>query len=213
MLDRLLERNSYAMGIAARHTGAWVDAFRPSGPDNPIDPVRRYMRLPAQFMAARGGERRANLPGDLLWHGVFDTLYTQPGDYLSGPQGTFFIASQVALGPALCVMTNRVVTLTRPGRQSAVSGNPYGGYSPDRVDIVIRDWPAAVVMNEHYGRQGASLPTDEPLAYLSLMLPSMDGRRLHPGDLVHDDIGRSAVLVATEETPTGWRLAAKMVTN
>jgi hypothetical protein len=171
------------------------------------------MRLPAHFGSARGGDRSANVPGDPLWHGTFDFSYTQPGDYLSGSQGTFFIASQAGLGPVLCVRTNRVVTLTRPGRQTTVSGNPYGGYSPANAMTVIRNWPAAVLTNDHYGRQGASLPTEQPLAFLSLLLPCLSGIQPNPGDLLTDDIGRSATLVATEETATGWRLMAKMVTN
>src|SRR5579875_583148 len=105
---------SRGMGVAARALGQSCDAYRPSGPGNPLGIANRYLRLPASFNAQDPSYARPNGYGRALWFGVFDAAYTQPGDYLVGPMGTYFIAAQQALLPVLCVQTNRVLNALRP---------------------------------------------------------------------------------------------------
>ena len=43
--------------------------------------------------------------------------------------GVFFIASQAPLLPILCVKTNRIITIARPGMQTNTAINAYGGFT------------------------------------------------------------------------------------
>jgi hypothetical protein len=207
------DRHWYAMGVAARHSGTWAEAFRPAGPAEPLSMSHRFLRLPVCFVPARGGERRTNLPGDPFWDGIFDASYTRPGDYIVAQTGTFFIASQLPLLPVLCVRTNRTISASRPTPQTRVTGNSYGGYRPGSAEPLLTKWPACVTISSQYGRPEASLPTNQPSANFNILLPNMSRIVLSTGDLVTDDLGRSGVLIATEQTDLGWRVTAKAVTN
>jgi len=46
-----------------------------------------------------------------------------------------------------------------------------------------------------------------------VLLPAPVGVVLAYGDLMSDDLGRSAVITSTELTPLGWRLNAKLATT
>lgn len=213
MGTRLQDRHCYAMGIAARHIGAWADAYRPKGTSDPLNPQQRFLRLTAGFLPGSGSAKRPNQPGNPFWQGVFDASYTQPGDYLVAPSGTYFIGSQAPLLPVLCVKTNRTIDVARPGVQMAISVNPYGGYNPAGSVAILNGWPASMTTNTYYGQPEAALPADQPNAYLDILLPTINQAVLRDGDIVTDDLGRSAVLVASELTDFGWRLVAKVVTT
>src|SRR5271167_528863 len=100
---KLQDRLYLGLGLSARHTGQLADAFRPSGPLDPLNRQNRYLRLPATCVSSGGGYSRTNTYGDALWYGVFDASYTRVGDYLVMESGTFFVASQAPLLPILCV--------------------------------------------------------------------------------------------------------------
>ena len=110
----LQDRIARGRGTAARHIGASYDAFRPTSPFEPMATANRYLRLPAAFNAEDPTFKRPTGYGSATWFGLFDNAYTQPGDYLRGPEGIFFIAAQQALLPNLCVLTNRLLDLVRP---------------------------------------------------------------------------------------------------
>jgi hypothetical protein len=207
------DRHCYAMGVAARHVGFWAEAFRPAGPDEPLRPGHRFLRLPVSFVPARGGERRTILPGDPLWQGIFDASYTQPGDYIVAGTGIFFIASQVPLLPVLCVRTNRTISITRPATQNQLTGTNYGGYRPGASTPVLTKWPVSAITSGQYGQPETTLPTNQPSANLSLLIPPLKETLLSNGDIIVDDLGRSGVLISTEQTDLGWRATVKIVTT
>lgn len=173
----------------------------------------RFLKLPACFVPARGGDRRANLPGDPFWDGIFDASYTRPGDYIVAETGVFFIASQLPLLPVLCVRTNRTISLARPAAQTRVSSNTYGGYRLGSAEPILTKWPASVMISSQYGKPEATLPTNQPSANFNILLPNTGHAALANGDLLSDDLGRSGVLIGTEQTDLGWRLTARAITN
>jgi hypothetical protein len=199
--------------MAARHIGDLADAFRPDGSDNPLEPQNRYLRLPAFFQPARGGMNQTNQPGDPLWYGTFDTAYTRVGDYICTQGQTYYIASQRPLLPVLCVETNRVISLSRPVAQTTVSMNSYGSYTAASAVCFLSQWPASVLTNNRTTRSEASLPTDVPTAFLNVLLPRIAHIVITTGDILIDELGRNASVIATEETALGWRLMAKLIGN
>jgi hypothetical protein len=211
--QRLQDRLYYGLGIAAHRTGDSTDAFRPNGPINPIGESNRFLRLAASFLPMDGGAARANGYGAALWQGIFDAAYTRPGDYLVQQQRTFFIAAQQPLLPVLCIQTNRTISVLRPNQQTAPASNPYGGYTDNQAATLMGGWPASVIGVNGKGEPAAGLPTDQIIPLLAILMPAAQFVSLAPGDLISDDLGRTAVITGSELSGLGWRLTAKLATT
>jgi hypothetical protein len=200
------------LGLAARGAGDWCDLYRPAGPANPLDAGNRVLRMPAAFVALDNPAAPVSY-GTATWQGIFDAAYAQPGDYLVGAEGVFFIAAITRLGPVICVRANRTVTLSRPAAKSAAGLSRYGGVVPAQTVALMTSWPASVLTRPREGGRGA-LPADAPglpggPGGWEVLVPGTPGVLLRPGDLIRDDLGRTAVLAGTELTQLGWRLLAR----
>lgn len=223
---RLQDLISRGMGTAARRAGVVCDAYRPRDGFNPLAPTNRYLQLTAAFNAEDPGFRRANAYGRSVWYGVFDSAYTQPGDYLVERDGTrvWFIATQPSLLPVVCVLTNRVVSFARPAAPMLPGINSYGGVL--RADLVplLTDWPASVLAGGTGEREPAELPSDVRLAGYSVLVPARprsattvcdeaSQTMLRADDLMTDDLGRNYVVSSAELSEMGWRLLVKLATT
>jgi hypothetical protein len=211
--QRLQDRLYYSLGIAARRTGDLTDAFRPNGPDHPLDKCNRFLRLHASFLPMEGGANRANAYGTALWQGLFDAAYTRPGDYLVQRERIFFVAAQQSLLPVLCIQANRTISISQPALQTSAASNPYGGYTESGTTVLMNGWPASVLGANEKGEPAAGLPTDQLIPYMAVLMPASPGVNLSPGDLISDDLGRSAVIIGSELSHLGWRLTAKLATT
>lgn len=214
----LQDRISWGLNVAARHIGRNTDAYRPKGPANPLSSANRFLRLHAAFSAPDGKFNRPNGYGSSLWHGVFDSAYTQPGDFLAQGKDIWFIAAQQKLLPILCVQTNRIVSFVRPAAPGSTGLNAYGGVSLGAATGLIRNYPASVLGASGAGQPAANLPTDTSIGYWTVQLPAasaLDGSPviLKPADLMTDDLGRTAVVAGAELTDLGWRLTVKQATT
>jgi hypothetical protein len=208
--QKLQDKIYLALGKSACFTGATADAYRPTGPEGPLNKQNRYLRLPAVFTPADG---KSDGYGQPLWHGVFDGSYTRPGDYLVCSSRIFFIASQEPLAPILCVRTNRTISIVRPNQQTMVATNPYGGYQGGDASQLLLEYPASVLGENRSSASNVDLPSDLTVPYWSVLLPAPSGLLLSPGDLITDDLNRSAVIASSELTSLGWRINAKMATT
>jgi hypothetical protein len=207
------------LGAAARAAGAWCALYRPQTAAAPMGSGNLLLRLPAMF----ANPQNFNAPvgyGDAMWEGYFDAGYSRAGDYVCGPDGVFFIASQPRLGPVLCVKTNRVLSFARPGAPTAAGVNRYVGVQQATAATLLTDWPASVLAAGVGGR--GALPADAPgviggAGGWSVLLPAvrLGGAvvMLHTGDLATDDLGRTGVVSTTELTDLGWRLHIRQATS
>jgi hypothetical protein len=210
---KLQDRLYLGSGLSARQVGQSADAFRPKGPFNPLDKQNRFLRLPATFVSAKGSGGRTNVYGDALWHGIFDASYTRAGDYLILETGKFFIASQEHLLPVLCVKANRIISIVRPNLQTSPASNAYGGYTSGSSVPLMEGWPASVLGENRSSASETDLPTDQVIPYWNVLLPAVARVILSPGDLITDDLDRTAVIAGSELTDLGWRISAKMATT
>jgi hypothetical protein len=195
---------SKGWGTAARRTGLPYVVYRPHGSSNPLNTRNRVIKLCAAFVPSVGAGAGINGYGSILWRGVFDSSYTLPGDYLVGPAVSFFIASQWATQPILCVQTGNIVTVNRS--RATVSGS-YSGFVVSTAQEVVAGWPALLIAvaakiqgalpETHFGNWVAFLPT----------LPSP----LQVADIVIDDLGRQFIVAAAQSSNLGWRLALRQV--
>ena len=201
------------MGTTARQIGQLADAFRPVGPFRPLDKQHRFLRLPVAFVSAKGTDSRTNVYGDSLWHGIYDASYTRAGDYLVMASAIYFVASQIPLLPVLCVRTNRTISILQPRMQTSTAANQYGGYVSSGSTSLMEHWPAAVLGESKSSANTVGLPTDQVTPYWNIFVPSPEGVVLSPGDIVTDDLDRTAVIVSSELTNLGWRINARMATT
>ena len=200
----LTDRIYRGMGVAARRLGSLYIVYRPTATANPLSSRNRVIKLFAAFSAGDGGFARAESYGDAIWSGVFDGCYTQPGDYLVGAAGTFFIAAQAPLLPVQCIKTNRVLTITRPA-QPLVGG--YSGLVIETASDIDTGWPASVLALST--RISGNLP-DTRFGNWSVLLPQLPAPP-QAADVIVDDSGRNFVVGATEQSDLGWRLIVREV--
>ena len=210
---RIQDRIQWGNNVAARWLGRQTDAYRPRGSDSPLAGVNRYLRLHASFRPATGGYRQAGGYGNALWHGIFDAAYTRCGDYLVQNDMIWFIASQHDMLPVLCVRTNRTVSLSRPATPSAAGTNAYGGIMATNALPLMTNWPASVLGTSGSGLPQAGLPNDISVPYWTVLMPALPDVAIVPSDVLSDEIGRNAVVSATELSELGWRLTVKQMTT
>jgi hypothetical protein len=210
---KLQDRLYLGLGLSARHVGQSTDAFRPSGPFQPLAARNRFLRLPTTFTSSNGKYSQTNQFGNALWYGTFDGSYTKPGDYLITADATYFVASQAPLLPILCARTNRIISISRPNVQANIAGNTYGGYTLGASTMLMTDWPASVLGEGRSSHSTTDLPTDQGTPYWNVLVPSPMGVVLSPGDIMTDDLGRAAVISGSELTDLGWRIIARMATT
>jgi hypothetical protein len=212
-VERIQDRISWGLNVAARSIGAQTDAYRPRGADTPLAPAHRFLRLHAAFGPADGGFSHTNTHGTPLWRGYFDAEYTQPGDYLVQQGRIFFVAAQPDLLPVLCVLTNRIVSFHRPSADGDPTSGGYGGLTALSNVALAKAWPASVLGTGGDGYPQAGLPTDTTVPRWTVLLPVMPDLVFSPSDLMTDDLGRSAIVTAAEPSELGWRLSVRQATT
>lgn len=220
---RVQDLISRGLGTAARMVGVRCDAYRPSGPVDPLAPVNRFLQLTAAFNAADSSFRRAQAYGKPVWYGIFDSAYTVPGDYLVECGGTrrWFVAAQPPLLPVVCILTNRVVSFYRPAGPSSAGINGYGGVQRTELLPLLVNWPASVLAGGTGEREPAELPSDVRLGGYSVLLPTAPADRGRPvahallrsDDLMSDELSRNYVVSSAELSELGWRLLVKLATT
>jgi hypothetical protein len=161
----------------------------------------RNVSLNAQDMTYK----KPNGYGKPLWFGLFDGTGLQPGDYLAGPQGTFFIAAIQPLLPILVVECNRVISLFRPQAQTGIGKQAYGGTTISNQREVVSGVPCSILQGTKGEKSEAQLPGDTRSAWWTILIPSSVCRVL-PDDILTDDIGLRYVISSVELTDLGYRL-------
>ena len=205
-LQNLISKGS---GVAARRLGSPFVVYRPRGAVSPLSTRNRLIKLYAAFSAQDESFRRVTGYGEAVWWGVFDSVYTEAGDYLSGidPEGSasvFFVAAQRPLLPAQCVKTNRVIGLSRP--PAPVTGG-YGGMVAETATVVLDGWPASLLCLA--ARVSGRLP-ETRYGNWNLLLPRLPVS-VQAGDVVTDDLGRHFLTASAEQSDLGWRLTVRQV--
>jgi hypothetical protein len=146
----------------------------------------------------------------IFWRGTLDGVYTKPGDYLVVNDEIYFVASQAPFQPIICVRTNRTISIGRATQVPVGSAAAYGGFSPANTTAFLTDYPSAVVVENKMSPSSAGLPTDQAIPYWAVYLPAHPSVTILAGDLISDEIGRSAIVSYADQSAMGWHLIAKM---
>ena len=217
---RLEDALRRGMGRTAEIIGAWCHTYRPRGAGPALDPMNRTLRLLAGFGPPTEGWRSPGY-GKVVWFGYFDAAYTAVGDYVvrsdshfgAKDGGVWFVIAQEILQPVLCVRTNRTVDILRPAAIGQLGVNGYGGLDRASATSVATGWPAAVLSAGRGGAASAGLPSDVPAGSWLVLLPASVAEILRGGDMIADDLGRTAIIADAELTHHGWRVTARQAST
>jgi hypothetical protein len=208
--DRLQDRLYWGLNRMANKMGQVTDAYRSNGISDPLNRSNRFLQLRAAFSRADGHFTQPVGYEVALWRGYFDASYTRVGDYLVHQNEVWFIAAQHSLLPVLCVRTNRIISITR--QVTPATGTPTSSATAATSITVISEWPASVLGTAPQGRPLTDLPGDTRIPTAVALLPHTHGQILQSADVVTDELGRAAIVVATELSDLGWRLNIRDIT-
>ena len=196
---------------AALRIGLKYQVIRPVGTATPLTSGNLVMSLYASFTPHSAAQFSFGKPSDYkdtMYHGLFDATSTQVGDYLTGQQGRFFVASLDPLMPTLCVQCNRTLTIKRAGSVSSpgISGT-YSGDTASTEVVLAAGFPGSVVMRARgLSSSGSTLPMDIGSGSYEVLLPAIPGVLPRPSDIVIDDLGRRFLVNTCEVSALGWRM-------
>lgn len=200
-------------GLAAQRTGYAFDWYRPSAPADPISDGNLQGQVNASFTVGPSSFNFERVPNhkDVLFNGLFDATGFQAGDYLVNTSfGTYFVAQLAPLVPPLCVLCNRVLTISAPGPSKSYGAQPeYMGTTPNNENPLMTAFPAAVLFDARGRAQEVGLPLDLPSPFFSVIMPAWPGIDVRTSMLISDDQDRRYVVSAAERSAFGWRLFAQ----
>jgi hypothetical protein len=220
----LLQKKVYGgYAKAATRVGLDYAVYRAASASNPTDPARQITTLKAQFTIHSSTNFSFIKPSDYqnpLFHMLGDPTNLLVGDYLIGPQGTFFIASITPSMPPLAVQCNRTVTVYSPGPQAGAGLSGYGGtlsQSPGNIaagraneTALMTAWPCSLLLRSRATRD-AYLPADTGSGMFRCLMPAFGSVILRTTNIFADDIGNRYVSNVAEKQDLGWRFDLQQV--
>jgi hypothetical protein len=119
-----------------------------------------------------------------IWFGAYDTTLTQPGDYLVGQQGTYFIATEFLPSPPSLVYCNANLTVQRDGGSTPSPQARFGSLL--NPTILAQDFPGWLMSAERRTTPELAMPGDVPLPSANIMLPVSVTSEILRGDIILD---------------------------
>lgn len=197
---------------AATRLGPPCQQFRASGPNTPLAVALGSLNVWATTDAALKGATPMQF-GKPQWYAAVERAGLAVGDYLVGPQGTFFVSSLDYPGPVGLIYCNRTINAAR-ALDELPDGiyEPGGGNSIATAEPFMAGWPASVLQigsGSKMASTGMNLPTDAKLPGIAILLP-ITAPQLCFNDLVTDDLGQRYAIASAECSALGWRLTGMM---
>ena len=202
-----LQAKVYAgYAAAAQRVGLSFAQYRPNAGTPALAAGNQIGALLAAFDTGPFNFAKNQDYGKATWNCLADGRALQPGDYLSGASGTYFIASMQPLLPILAVMCNRTITVWRPQQQAAIGPLGYGGSTQTNETAIATLFPASVLAASKTGHAPTNLPGDVAAAWFTLLLPTLPGGTpILDHDVITDDLNNRYVLSGVELSALGWR--------
>jgi hypothetical protein len=204
-------RINHGYSIASSKLGAQFNLYRPISTGPVIDPINLIDIVYAGFdIDPRFSHKAPAVQGEMHSYALLDLTNIQPADYLTDGCRTYFVANIEPLRPALCVLTNRVVSIYRPS-STPTSSAYYGGNVTGLGDPQITEWPASMILGPKGEVNPSGLPADPRAPWYAVMLPAYTDDSgvttiFKTGDVMVDELNRRFTVSATELTPAGWRI-------
>ncbi|QBJ80517.1 hypothetical protein [Aquitalea sp. USM4] len=193
-------------GKAAKRIGFPYQQFRPTSANNPLA-TTALQSLYCSFTTNFRYDQ-PNKYGQATWLGIFDGTNVDPGDFLVGHQGTYFVAAMQDTLPIYCVQCNRTISVLRVTIADQVGAIGEGGDAQEVEVAMMTGWPASILQGTKGEQNDAKLPSDVRTPWWSILFPDYPGVILRTSDVIRDDIGRKYIISSAELTDMGWRITA-----
>ena len=193
-------------GKAAQRIGPINTVYRATGALDPLG--QTVTTLYASYNAEDMKYGRPNKYGKPTWFGVFDGTLVKVGDYLTGPQGTFFVAAMQLTLPILMVECNSTLNFYRAPAKTGGGLQGYGGTTTGNRELLMSGWPASVLQGSKGEKGDAVLPGDTRSPWWTILMPYSNGIMLRTSDIGTDNHGRQYIISSAELTDAGWRITA-----
>lgn len=204
---KLRDKIYIGYGKAAKRIGFDYQQFRATSASNPLTSTA-LQTLPASF-TTNFNYSAPNKYGQATWLGLFDARTFQPGDFLVGRQGTFFVAAMQDTLPIYCVQANRVVRVLRVSQDAPIGLGSWAGDKRDTTEVpLMQGWPASILQGTKGETNETKLPGDVKTPWWAILMPAWPGVELRTSDIIRDDLDRKYVISSAELTDMGWRITA-----
>ena len=212
---RLQSKLYSGYGKAAKRIGYQFTIYRPVNSANPIVSANIVGSPVNAAFTPRAAGYNFEITSDYkqpLFHGLFDATSINVGDYLHADgHGTYFLIAKQDHLPILCVECNNVVSVTRAAVDSGYGpSTSYSGDVASSETPVITSWPASLIYEARGKNSGAQFPLDDEKPYFMILLPALAGVDIRTSDIITDNDARRYLITASELSPLGWRIVAKL---
>ncbi|WP_019091745.1 hypothetical protein [Komagataeibacter europaeus] len=201
---------------AALRLGATTAQYRPGSLTAPM--TTAY----ATMLAAFNADKAFGFQAPALWDkpavfGLFDTTDVQSGDLLTCAGENYFVARLEPFRPPLCMLCNRVVSLSGQLGQGSTNGNgavctdvgasdDYGtaGDTTDQTTLAS-GWPAFIQIKNRKDTVGDGIPGSIKASEYEMFLPLMPDFIPTVQMAVTTDLGTTYTISAVEPSQYGNR--------
>lgn len=201
--------------FAGQILGLPYDHYRPATANNPTTAGNLLGSVGAWITPDnKGMASTAQGYGKPVWYGWFDPTVTQVGDYLIGPLGTFFIASQFVPEPMQLINCNHTATITAAAPISTFGASTnYGGDIRTTETPIAAGWPCSILQGTKGEVGNAKLPGDVKMPWSSILLPAIPGVIIRNDQIITDENGFRHITSSCELSDLGWRISAMLATT
>lgn len=201
--------------IAGGILGSPYNHYRPSGANNPTAAPQLLGSMNAWIAADQKGMGvRASGYAKPIWYGMFDPTLTRVGDYLIGPLGTFFIASQNVPLPIQVIDCNHTITISQPANIGSFgASSQYGGDQRATEVVLATAWPCSMLQGTKGETGSTKLPGDVKQPWAQILLPAIPGVNLRNNFIATDETGQRHIMSSCELSSLGWRITAALATT
>ena len=215
----IVAKSAYGYAKSAQHVGLPHTLFRPlsATAPTPLDPA--CLLRPVLFISSANPIATAFLKpsgyGKPIRYALVDVRAPtdgspggalQPGDYITGSTGTYFVASLTPNEDPMVVECSATISISRPVGDTGSGPQPYGGATVTTDAPVMSGWPASVLRAGRTVAGRADLPGDVPDGGFEALLPAWPGTVVRTSDRVTDDQGRAFTISVAEVSAFGLRL-------
>lgn len=171
-------------------------------PDNLLPaPLAAWLTVDAKLIG-----NTAPQDGKAVWYGGFDPDLTQPGDYLVGNFGTFFIATQTLPMPISLRYCNTVLTHLKFGVPAT---GPASRGNDAMPDVVIADsFPAWLKSAERRSTAELNNPGEVQLPSANILLPLSMPAQIERSDILEEADGTRWTVQSSDLTLSGYAVVA-----
>ena len=208
-LTTIRARVNVGLGRAASVFGNVTTQYRPVDPLDPLGAAAIVGTLQAAFDEdPRFGFVRPARYRQSMFHVLADATDLVVGDYLSGPDGVFFIVSVESVKAAAAVRTTATLALVRPVGGILAGANPPGGDGLATEITMLQGWPASMLAAGQGGSNDVNLPGDLRMGRWEVLLPRVAGAEIRSSDILVDQDAVRHVVMSAEASSLGWRIQA-----